>query len=973
MMLNRMLLLPVLLILSLGLRAQDPLSPTPAASRMAGLARRKAMVTQSLLSRIRFRNIGPSVMGGRAVDLAVNPRDPTEFFVAYATGGLWYTHNNGQSFIPLFDSEQVITIGAIAVDWNPPLPVIWVGTGEANSSRSSYAGNGIYRSDDGGKHWVWVGLPESQHIGRILLDPQHPGTAWVAAMGHLFSSNPERGVYLTRDGGSTWKKSLYVNPQTGAIDLALDPAHPDTVFAAMWQRSRAAWNFQAAGPGSGIYRTTDGGRRWVLLSGPGSGFPGGDTTGRIGLALFEKAPSLIYAIVDNNGHRKPGPKDSVIYHPRDFLNMDTVRFARLDNKKLEAYLRKQGFPSKYTAASVKSLVASGKIRPQALHDYVDDAEADLYDTPVIGAEIYLSRDGGDRWEKMNRKYLDLFASYGYYFGKIWVSPTDPGKLVIAGISLLLSRDSGRNFQDIDAPNIHGDHHALWFDPSRDTHFINANDGGLNITYDDGKHWFKCNTPAVGQFYSVTTDDAHPYNVYGGLQDNGVWSGPSTNVENPGWYQSGQYPFHAVNGGDGMQVQVDTRDNNTVYSGSQFGYYARNLRSDPEKTRDIHPQADLGQDPLRWNWETPIWLSRHNQDIFYMGSDQFIRSLDRGDSLEILSPDLTHDGYGHRGNVPYGTLTTLEESPLRFGRIYAGSDDGLVQVSEDDGETWTRISDGLPQKLWVSRVEPSKFQVDRLYVSLNGYHYDNFNPYLFRTNDNGKHWENLGAGLPEGPINVVREDPSNPDLLYVGTDNGLYVSVDQGKDFMAMMGGLPPVPIHDIAIQERDSEIVLATHGRSLYVASLRQVRRLPFLKDQPVALLDLKGPKSSSNWGKSFGGAVYRPSLEIPYFVSGPGVVQIRILLSDTLVRETKDTAVAGFNFYSYDLVADSNLVRGEAQRGFHRAEDSLFYLAPGAYQVEIVTSSGNKARGNFEIRPMSDKDQRNQADLLAPEQDEDQ
>jgi photosystem II stability/assembly factor-like uncharacterized protein len=947
--------------------AQSPIAPTPAAVRQAGLAKRKSLIEHSPLSRIMFRNIGPSVMGGRVVDLAVNPADPTEFFVAYATGGLWYTHNNGQSFVSLFDSEQVITIGAIAVRWNLGLPTIWVGTGEANASRSSYAGNGVYKSVDGGKSWTWLGLPESQHIGRILLDPGDSRIAWVAVTGHLYSPNADRGVYLTTDGGSTWNKVLYLNDITGAIDLALDPSHPDTVYAALWQKTRQAWNFQGAGPGSGIYRTRDRGLHWELLTGKGSGFPSPDSTGRIGIALYEKNPSMLYAIVDNNGHRPPNARDTGTLRPRDFLDMDTGRFARLDDHRLNDYLQAHGFPAKYTAITVKALVASGKIRPAALHDYVDDAEADLYDTPVIGAEVYQSGDCGGHWKKMNRDFLDLYASYGYYFGKIWVSPADPGKLILAGISLEMSKDSGKTFKSIDATNIHGDHHALWFDPAKDSHFINGNDGGLNITYDDGKHWFKCNTPSVGQFYSVTTDDATPYRVYGGLQDNGVWAGPSNNVEDPSWFQSGQYAYTSVNGGDGMQVQVDTRNNNSVYSGYQFGYYARNLRSDPEDYKSLHPMASLGEDPLRWNWQSPILLSRHNQDIFYMGSNKFIRSLDKADSLVILSGDLTNGGFGHKGNVPYGTLTTLGESPLQFGRLYAGSDDGNLEVSGDDGVSWTRISKGLPQTLWVSRVTPSAFSSSRLYVSLNGYRYDNFKPYLFLTQDQGQHWEELGTDLPEGPINVVKEDPSDPRILYVGTDNGLYVSVDQGKTFMAMMGGLPPVPVHDIAIQARDSEIVLGTHGRSIYIASLKQIRRLPDIKGKPLALLDFKAPQYSRNWGKSFDGEPYRPSMEVPFYVSDAGPVILRISRGDTVLREIRDTAVAGFNFYSFDLVADSQSVRRFRQGVFLRAEDSVYYLQPAIYTLEVKLPSGDKTSTSFQITPMDAKGQEEQAARLLP------
>jgi len=933
-----------------GAFAQVSTSPTPAAERFNGIRQRQDMIKNSLLSKIQFHNIGPSVMGGRAVDLAVNPADPTEFFVAYATGGLWYTHNNGQSFTPLFDTLPVITIGAIAVDW--PDSTIWVGTGEANSSRSSYAGIGVYKSMNWGHSWQYLGLPESQHIGKILLDPLDPLTAWVAVIGHLYSPNTQRGVYKTSDGGISWRKVLYIDDQTGAIDLAMDPAYPDTLYASMWHRQRSAWDFIPSGPTSGIYKSMDGGATWSLLSHPGSGFPTGKGVGRIGLAVFPGNPELVYAVLDNNFHRPVTPADSSKYQVGDFRDMDTSRFARLNNRKLNAFLRKNGFPDKYTADSVKAMVRDGSIKPRALSEYLDNAESDLYETPVIGAQVYLSLNGGITWKKNNLHDLDLYASYGYYFGKIWVSPKNPGKLVLAGISLLMSRDSGRTFRDIDAENIHGDHHALWFDPVRDSHFIDANDGGLNITYDNGLHWFKCNTPPVGQFYSVTTDNAKPYNIYGGLQDNGVWWGPSDNVESPAWYQNGNYPFKSLNGGDGMQVQVDTRDNNTVYSGFQFGYYARNYRNNPTDYKSIHPMAALGNKNYRWNWQTPILLSSHNQDILYMGSDCFHRSMDRGDSMITLSGDLTNGKSDSQGNVPYGTITTIAESPLQFGLLYIGTDDGNIQVSEDDGYTWKKIISALPHQLWVSRVIASSFQVNRVYASLNGYRYDNFQPYLFMSEDRGAHWKSISAGLPEGPVNVIREDPQDGNMLYVGTDNGLYVSADRGKTYMAMMGGLPSVPVHDIAIQARDSQIVLGTHGRSIYIASLREVRNLPHLLGKAVVILDLNPPPYAKDWGKKKNGYLQNPSMTIPYFVSRQGLVILQICSAKgKLLHQQEDTAVAGFNFIHYNLSADSTVsgIRraGTADIPFYH----MHYLSPGLYTIELVTALGLKTEKSFTLK----------------------
>lgn len=819
------------LLISLSSTAQVP--ATPADARLKSIDQRRYAAEKSLVNHIPFKNIGPTVMSGRVTDLEVNPEDPTEFYVAYATGGLWYTSNNGQSFTPVMDSIDVLFIGDIAVHWAQSTPnnrLIWVGTGEVNSSRSSYAGIGMYKSEDGGKSWQHAGLPASQHIGKIQLHPTDKNTLWVAAMGGLYSANKERGVFKTTDGGKTWRHTLAIDSNTGVVDLDINPANPSELFAAAWYRTRSAWNFEEGGPTSGIYKSTDGGESWSKISQQGSGFPDGEGVGRIGIAVYPKNPQIVYAVLDNN-FRKPDTAKKVVndslYVLNDFEKLTVESFAALDDKKLERFLRRNRFPAKYTAKSVKELVASGKISPNAVHQYLYDANMAMMNTPIIGCEVYRSNDGGKTWSKTNQKDLDIYSSFGYYFGKIYVSPYNPDKIHVLGIYSLLSTDGGKTFSTIDKNNVHADHHAMWMNPKRDAHIINGNDGGVNITYDDGKHWFKANTPAVGQYYAIQVDDAKPYRVYGGFQDNGTWVGPSTYRADPRWMDVGDYPYKRLGGGDGMQVEVDTRNNNTVYTGSQFGFYSRRtLTERPDLS--IRPRHELGEQQLRYNWQTPILLSKHNQDIFYYGSNRVHRSFNRGDSLVAVSEDLTLGG--KPGDVPYGTLTTISESPLRFGLLYAGSDDGLVHVSMDAGNTWKKISDPLPQGLWVSRVIASAHKEGRVYVTLNGYRNDHFLPYLYRSDDYGASWTLLGSDLPFEPLNVVREDPRHDSILYVGSDGGVYVSLDAGNQFMQWHSGMPrSVPVHDIAIQKRENEIVIGTHGRSLYVAKLDSVQLL--LKD----------------------------------------------------------------------------------------------------------------------------------------------
>jgi photosystem II stability/assembly factor-like uncharacterized protein len=819
--------LVILLLFSGFTSGYAQVKPTGAEDRLKVMAQRKLLEQKSMISTA-FRNIGPSIMSGRVTDLDVNPADPTEFYVAYATGGLWHTINNGQSFTPIFDKEDVIVIGDIAVHWEEKAGgsrVIWVGTGEVNSSRSSYAGIGIYKSTNKGKNWEYLGLPGIHHIGKIQLHPSDKNTAWVAAMGHLYSPNKERGVYKTTDGGKNWKQVLFIDENTGAIDIDINPANSSELYAATWYRSRAAWNFEEGGETSGIYKSTDGGETWKLLTTAGKGFPTGAGVGRIGIAVFAKNPAIVYAVVDNN-FRKPdtAKKDTAKLVLTDFEKITAIEFLKLDDKKLDTFLRKNRLPVKYTASSVKELVRGGKLQPVAVYEYLHDANTALFSTPIIGCEVYRSDNGGETWKKTNEKEITIYNTYGYYFGKIYVSPYNENKVHILGFYAQLSTDGGKTFKTIDKPNVHVDHHALWINPSRDSHIINGNDGGINISYDDGDNWFKANTPAVGQFYAIEVDNARPYNVYGGLQDNGTWYGPSSHKEDPGWINAGEYGFKSIGGGDGMQVQVDTRDNKTIYSGFQFGFYTRHIKNDTIAT-SLKPRHELGERPLRFNWQTPIVLSRHNQDVLYLGSNRFHRSLDQGDTLLAMSNDLTKGG--KPGDVPYGTLTTISESPLRFGLIYTGTDDGNVHVSKDGGNSWTNISKNLPQNLWVSRLVASGHKEGRVYVTLNGYRYDHFLPYLFVSEDYGNSWKQLGKDLPFEPLNVIREDPAYDSILYVGSDGGLYVSVDMGNSFMMWNNGLPrSVPVHDIAIQKRENEIVLGTHGRSIYISKLDSVQLL---------------------------------------------------------------------------------------------------------------------------------------------------
>ncbi|MBK8487595.1 MAG: glycosyl hydrolase [Bacteroidetes bacterium] len=931
---------------------------TPANDRINSLKTVKDLHEKSLVKNLQFQNIGPTIMSGRVTDLDVNPDNPFEFYVAYASGGLWYTNNNGLSFTPVFDNEEVMTIGDIAVHWKSG--TIYVGTGEVNSSRSSYAGIGIYKSTDKGNTWKNIGLPESHHIGAILIHPDNPDIVWVAALGHLYSANKERGIYKTIDGGNSWKQVLYVDENTGGVELSMQANDPNSIYAAMWNRERRAWDLVESGKGSGIYKSTDGGDNWNKLNTESSGFPSGEGAGRIGIAVAPTNSNIVYAIIDNQFPREEEKEeiiDTSIYTINDFKNITKEKFLDLNNIKLDAFLTDNYFPEKYTADVLKQKVASGEFRPTVVNEYLSLGDY-VFNSPIKGCEVYRSDDAGISWKKTYEGYLDdVYYTYGYYFGKIHVSPQNADKIIIYGVPILKSVDGGKSWNSIDADNMHGDFHALWFNPKNDDEIIVGNDGGINITYDGGKNWIKPASPPVGQFYSVEVDNATPYNVYGGLQDNGVWFGPSTYTASSDWQSSGKYPYEFINGGDGMQVQVDSRDNSTIYSGFQFGYYSRiNIKENDEL--EIRPRQDVGEYPLRFNWETPIWLSRHNRDILYYGSNRFHRSLNKGSDLETLSPDLTTNP--KQGDVPYGTITTIHESPLKFGLLYCGTDDGKIHFSNDGGYSWKEISKALPQGLWVSRVWASAHKEGRLYVALNGYRSDNFQPYIFVTEDNGTTWTNISSNLPFEPVNVIKEGPANENLLFVGTDNGLYVSLDRGKTYMAFSGGLPRVAVHDLVIQEREKDLVVGTHGRSIYRADLEELSMMnaEVLNSElyvfPVEKMRYNKRQGNKYW--NFGEPVEQ-SITLPYFSSENANMKAEIFnTGDTLMIALTDTAEAGLNYFIYSLTIDDRIANSfnasqvKGAKNYKKADNGKYYLKPGEYYCLWTKADGATMKQPFTI-----------------------
>ena len=791
-------------------------SSTSSNEVIKGLSLQNELIKNSIVKNIKFENIGPSIMSGRVSDIEVNPKNPKEFYVAYASGGLWHTTNNGNTFESIFENANTQNIGDFDVDWVNKILI--VGTGENNSSRSSYAGIGILKSVDNGTNWINIGLTDSHHIGKVKINPNNSNEIVVGVIGHLYSKNSERGIFKTKDGGQSWNKTLFIDDDTGVIDLDIDSKNFNIQFAATWQRDRSPWNFNGNGNKSGIYKSLDAGENWTLVSSKESGFPNYEGVGRIGISVYDE--NIVYAIVDNQSRR---PKEKKILKQKgidkmSFENMSLEKFIKLDDVDLNQFLKNNGFPKKYDAKKVKKLVEAKEISPIDLKFFLEDANTVMFETPIIGAEVYRTDDGGINWVKKNTNYLgSLYNTYGYYFGRVHVSPINKDHIYIYGVPILKSKDGGVSYESIDYENLHVDHHDLWINPNDSEHLINGNDGGVNMSYDGGKNWTKLNQPSVGQFYAINVDYSKPYNVYGGLQDNGVWMAKHNSKESLSWHQTGHNNWKSIMGGDGMQIQIDRRDSNIIYTGSQFGVYYR-LDNNSNKRYYIKPKHDLGEKKLRFNWQSPILLSPHNQDIFYFGSNKLHISYNKGDLWSFKSKDLTKGL--KKGNVPYGTLTAIDESIFKFGKIVVGSDDGLINLTNDGGNSWTTISKNLPQNLWVSRVVFSKHNKDRIYASLNGYRFDDFKPYVYVSDDNGSSWKSLSSNLPISSVNVIKEDPNFPNLLYIGTDNGTYLSFDKGINWNSFSNGLNKVAVHDLVIQNEEKDLLIGTHGRSIYKTDL---------------------------------------------------------------------------------------------------------------------------------------------------------
>jgi photosystem II stability/assembly factor-like uncharacterized protein len=915
-------------------------------SRLKSWEYHQKMKNDSIFKNLKWREVGPQFQGGRISSIAAPPGDTFTIYVAAGAGNLWKTTNNGTTWEPIFDKESTFAIGDIAVSKSNP-SIVWVGSGEELMARSSYAGTGVFKSIDGGKTWQNMGLNDSHHIGRIVIDPKNPDIVYIAALGHMFTYNKERGLFKTTDGGKTWEKVLYISDKAGVVEVVMDPSDNKTLYAASWERDRKPWINVQSGEGSAIYKTTDAGLTWKKLT---TGFPAGKHVGRIGLSISVSNPNVVYALLDNHALRSKEPEKveqesaTSLTIPK-LEKMTSEEFLKIDLKILAAFLKEMRVPLEYTPAVILEMVQNRKLTPKSFAQYLLDLWPDRKQQfiDVIGAEIYRSDNRGETWRKVNEYYLEqFFKNYGYAFCDIRVSPDNENKIYVLGVRLLTSNDGGKTYTHISGKNVHADIHDLWIDPLNSDRLLLGTDGGLSFSYDRGKTWQKINNLPIGEFYAVSVDMDTPYKIYGGLQDNGVLYGPSD--------QEREFavddPWKRISGGDGFFVWVDPNESNTVYYGLQFGsFYRKNLKD--ESAKYLTPQAKIGESPLRYNWMTPFLISPYNPFILYYGANKLYKSLNRGDSWVCISPDLsTNPGPEKQGDIPYGTITTISESPLKPGLIYVGTDDGNVHITQNNGVNWTKISDNLPDK-WISRVVASKYEEGTVFIALTGFREDDFEKYLYMSTDYGKTWVSICGNLPSESINVIREDPKKKNILYVGTDLGIYVSLDRGGKWHSLCGNLPTTPVHDLVIHPRENELVIGTHGRSVFVLDVEFIQEFtPELAEKEIQVFEVKParlPQSRGDRGEW--AQEKKQDAHIIYYLNKPR--EVKIYIKDgtgNVIKMLKGTSDVGYNLAIWDLTLEAGKEIGE---GFATAGN---YVKPGSYKVEFQIGN-NKLETKIDVK----------------------
>ena len=911
-------------------------------------ARAQQPAPNPLLDEFAWRPIGPANMGGRVDDVEAVESDPSIIYVGAATSGVWKTDNNGTTWTPVFDAQPNLSIGDLAIAPSSP-NIVWAGTGEANHRQSSSYGGGVFKSTDAGKTWSHMGLADSGTIGRILIDPRNPDIVYIAVGGDMFKAGPERGLYKTIDGGRTWSKSKFIDEDTGFIDVVMDPSNSQTLVAASYQRRRTVWGFNGGGPGSAMWKTVDAGRTWKRIE--GGGLPAYGRWGRVGLAFSRSSPNILYAMIE------PGPQAG-------------------------------GGPS----------TGSGQAGGAPRSTELDPNRAGVWRSDDKGATWKLTSNDNGR---------------AMYFSQIRVDPKDPNTVFTLQRSLYKSTDGARTFKTLTEgvllrlpnprqtpsslvvpydrnpgdvlPPSHPDHHAMWIDPGNPKHIILGHDGGVDFSYDGGHTWQFQDSMPMGQFYQVAVDMRKPYWIYGGAQDNGVWSGPSRVRNNGGITNAHWFELAA---GDGYHVAADPIDPDIVYmsvsgNGGQH-LWRQNFRTGEQKyirptpprgagdTRNLTAIPASGNistalqpnEAMRYNWNPGFAMSPHDPRVLYFGANRLFISRDRGDSWSATS-DLTRaldrekqSIMGVAGSEPmtakndgvasWGTIVAVAESPVAPGVLWVGTDDGNLQVSRDEGATWTNVADAAAKfsgHYYAQSVEPSHFSAGTAYVAFDGHHSGDYKPYLVKTTDFGQTWTPIAAGLPQrGHINVVREDRFNPNLLFVGTEFGFYTSLDGGKTWTPLMRNLPATTSDDVLVHPRDQDLVLATHGRSFFVLDditpLQQLSPAVLTKNEHLfrprgAILWDEDKRSWHGGGDELWRAKNPPDAIVAYYLKAAATEAVRIQIADMdgkVVREFEPARTPGIHRVAWDLKSSSGA-----------------RVTPGTYAVRLV-ANGRTSTASLDV-----------------------
>ncbi|MCG6186939.1 VPS10 domain-containing protein [Maribellus maritimus] len=826
-----------------------------------------------------YRNLGAYRISAWVGSLAVpeNPGDKHKYtwYVGPRSGGIWKTVNNGTTFECVSDAFGTSSIGDFAVAPSDP-EVIWAGTGEAFNARSSYYGNGIWKSTDAGKTWKNMGLEDSHHIAKVVIHPTNPDIVWVASMGHLFSENEERGIFKTADGGKTWKRVLYINSETGVTDIVVNHSNPKILYAATYQKRRTAWTFEPGGEKSRIYKSTDGGNSWKMVEG---GLPTGPL-GRIGLDIHRANPDIVVAVIQNL-NVKPG------VDPNEPVPFDEFTDHSFDN--------------------------------------------------LIGGEVYLTKNGGTSWKRINDPETnDVSGKAAYSFNRISIDPINPDKIYIIGVGMYYTLDGGKTWPGFREQNLFqtnfGDNRIFWIDPEDPRHMMLGSDGGIYSTFDGGltmNHYYHL---PLGEVYDVEADNETPYNIYIGLQDHETWKAPSN-----GWSRQITPADWVITGmWDGMYSKIDPEDNKYIYITTQFGSHQRVDQSKGERV-SILPEAKEGE-RYRYTWTTPLAISPHNSAIIYTGAEKVLRSLNRGETWEEISPDLTDNDpkktWG-KGHIQYCTISTLDESPVKAGIIWAGTDDGHVQLTTDFGHTWTDLTPnlvkaGAPASMWVSKVFPSNHDSATAYISKCGLTDDIMDAHIYITRDFGKTWKKITNGLPGSPVNVVIEDNKNPNLLFAGNDLGVYVSTNGGENWLPFKANMPNVVVRDIMIHPRENDLIVGTYGRAAWITDISPLQQITAeIKSKKIHLFDIE-PKPQLNFSQQarWGGYQMTGSnhLNSP---NEPNGLEIWYSMGKDLTGGTKLSIAnkAGETVFEKEL---------PNKEGINKIYWNTFRAEPGEYKVTI-------------------------------------